>query len=470
VLERIEVHNLIGIDQYRERLETALPMRELERETEIRAPNLRGRRLVMLSSTALGGGVAEMLRPIVSVVMQLGIDIEWLVMRPSESQFFALTKRLHNLIHGLGDPRLSGDERALYDRVSDGIARELRPHLSRRDILIVHDPQPLGAGARVKRELGMTAVWRCHIGLDIDTEQTRAAWSFLEADARAYDHSIFSAPEYIPPFLAGRSSVIPPGIDPLSPKNSELRPFELVEILCDAALLSGTGTRRWEHPALRLRPNGRYTPAEDLSVLFRPTVTQISRWDRLKGWLPLLEGFCRFKGRGHERLQLLLAGPDPTGVADDPEARDLLADIAGVWRALTPSLQKDVAVVVLPLASRVENALMVNALQRSATIVAQNSIQEGFGLTVTEAMWKGAAVMGTRACGIRQQIRDGLDGKLVRNPENPDEIAAVLEEMLRLDLAKLGRAARRRVADQFLIFEQIGRWLRLMDERVKLVE
>jgi trehalose synthase len=470
VLERIEVKNIIGLEQYRERLETALPMRELERETEVYATRLRGRKLVMLSSTALGGGVAEMLRPIVSVVVQLGMDIHWLVMRPSEGAFFTLTKRLHNLIHGAGDPQLGRDERALYDRVSDEIAGELLPRLTRRDVLIVHDPQPLGAGARVKRQLGMTAVWRCHIGLDIDTPQTRAAWSFLEGDARAYDHSIFSAPEYIPSFLAGHSSVIPPGLDPLSPKNHELRPLELVQTLCRAALVSGPDCDRWKHTAMRLRSDGKFTPADDLTLLFRPTVVQISRWDRLKGWLPLLEGFRRLKMRGHERLQLLMAGPDPGGVADDPEARDLLAEIARAWRALPPALQRDVAVVVLPLYSRVENALMVNALQRSAVLVAQNSIQEGFGLTVTEAMWKGAAVMGTRACGIRQQIRDGVDGRMVRDPENPDEIAAVLDAMLRSDLAKLGRAARRRVADQFLIFEQIGRWLRLMDERVKLVE
>jgi trehalose synthase len=236
--------------------------------------------------------------------------------------------------------------------------------------------------------------------------------------------------------------------------------------------------------ATRLLPDGRFAPMNEeteIGIPFRPIVTQISRWDRLKGFGPLLDAFVRLKlgitgspvsPRQRRRLsnvRLVLAGPEPAAVADDPEAMSVLEELIGCYRDLPHWIQEDVALVTLPMGSRDENALMVNALQRCSSVVVQNSIQEGFGLTVTEAMWKQRGVLGSRACGIRQQIRDGMDGRLVSDCEDPAEIAVVLEEMLE-DLpgrTRLGHSAQRRVHDEFLVFTQVRRWLETLADHLR---
>jgi trehalose synthase len=160
----------------------------------------------------------------------------------------------------------------------------------------------------------------------------------------------------------------------------------------------------------------------------------------------------------------MLAGPDPAAVADDPEGQEVLAELIERYRALPSELQEDIAVLSLPMTSRRENELMVNALQRCSSIVVQNSLREGFGLTVTEAMWKQAAVVGSRACGIRQQIRDDVEGRLIPDPGDPETIAELLDLTLE-DFAgrtQLGRNAQRRVHDEFLIFSQVRRWLEVL--------
>jgi len=212
----------------------------------------------------------------------------------------------------------------------------------------------------------------------------------------AYDRTVFSLGEYVPSFLWGRTDLIYPSIDPLDDKNRELSVQELIGILTSAALAATTHPSQnppFHAPALRLQSDGSFAPAtqpEDLGLLFRPIVTQISRWDHLKGFLPLLQGFSLLKERqaaqrteqNKQRLgltRLVLAGPDPDGV------QEVLREVCEVWGGLSPELQRDVAVVKLPMVSPEENALKVNALQRCSSIVAQNSLQEGFGLTVTEA-------------------------------------------------------------------------------------
>lgn len=207
-------------------------------------------------------------------------------------------------------------------------------------------------------------------------------------------------------------------------------------------------------------------------------VLQVSRWDRLKGWAPLLEGFARLKARQGSRaassdprharrmeiVRLVLAGPDPASIQDDPEAREVLAELTAAYRALAPAIQPDVALLTLPMDSAKQNALMVNVLQRCAVVVVQNSLREGFGLTATEAMWKRTAVLASRACGLRLQIRDGLEGRLTPDAEDPDAIAQRLDAML-ADAAgreRWGAAAQRRVYDEFLVFSQVRRWIELL--------
>ncbi|MHA1133587.1 MAG: glycosyltransferase [Alphaproteobacteria bacterium] len=462
-------------------------VRSLRQEAESRLTGLEGRRLVMVNSTAQGGGVAEMLPALLALLRELGVDAHWLVMETQDRDFFRLTKQLHNLIHGMGDPNLGPDDRALYDRVSEENADAIEAFLSPGDVLVIHDPQPMGAGALLRERLDLAAIWRCHIGLDRETPQTRAAWDFLDPYAEPYDHAVFTAPEYIPSCLAGRSTIIHPAIDPLSDKNRYLRVHELVGILANAALVKPWGpvtTPAFPEPAKRLQADGSWAPAtepEDFGLLFRPIVTQVSRWDRLKGFVPLMEGFVSLKlgleartdlddqhQHALQLVRLVLAGPDPSSVDDDPEGKEVLAELCAAYDALPPHLQADIAMISLPMSSKKNNALIVNALQLCSDVVAQNSIQEGFGLTVTEPMWKRAALMGSGAVGIRQQIRPDLDGLLVTNPENPQEIAKALDTLLSdpVKRAAFGRSGRQRVHDNFLVFAQVKSWLELLTNTV----
>jgi trehalose synthase len=462
-------------------------VRELTQEAHRLAPVLKGRRVWMINSTRQGGGVAEMLPALVGTMRELGVDAGWLVMETAEPEFFRLTKRLHNLIHGEGDANLGPTDRQLYERVSREAAEALRKWISPGDVIVVHDPQPMYAGAILRQTTDILAIWKCHIGLDRDTPQTRAAWAFLDKYAAAYDRAVFTAPEYIPGCLAGRAAVIPPGIDPLSHKNRDLPIHKLVGILVNSGLVQPFGpvlTSRFPKVALRLEPDGGWRPPSnpnDIGLLFRPIVTQISRWDRLKGFLPLLQGFVALKQsldaspqlaerrrRTLELARLVLAGPDPASIADDPEGHEVLAEISAAYARLAPALQEAIVVISLPMRSQKHNALMVNALQRCSDVVAQNSLREGFGLTATEAMWKRIAVMGTQAAGLRQQIRHGLDGWLVEDAEDPTDVARALDELLRdpRRRERLARNAQLRVHDNYLLFTQVRRWLELIVDAV----
>jgi trehalose synthase len=481
-IEVVEIDEHLKLADYEELAYLAEPAHELRSQGEIVEDSFRGRTLWMVNSSATGGGVAEMLPKMVSILRELGIDTRWAVIGTEREEFFELTKRLHNLIHGVGEPVVSAADRELYEAVSQENAEEFRKLLRPRDLIVIHDPQPLGMGPLIRESLEGPLVWRCHIGLDRIVPATRAAWRFLEPYTAAYDHAVFSAGEYIPEYLAGRASVIHPAIDPLSHKNRELEPHKLTGVVCNASLAMEHApvlTEAFRQPARRLQPDGRWLPAAgngEIGLLYRPIVTQISRWDRLKGFAPLLEAFVHLKQRrppqGSERhrhrleiVRLVLAGPDPSSVADDPEGLEVLELLERRYLELDQELQEDIVLLSLPMESRKENALMVNALQRCSSVVVQNSLQEGFGLTVTEAMWKRLPVLASSACGIRQQIRDGLDGCLVSDAEDAGELARTLDELLAdpEKRATLARSAQRRVYRNFLIFNQLSSWLTTLD-------
>ena len=449
------------------------------------APRLEGRTVWHVNSTAQGGGVAELLPPQIKLMRDLGVDAQWLVMETNRPEFFTLTKRIHNMIHGLVQQEFTADDRALYEEVSRANAEALLQFVRPHDVLLVHDPQPLGTGARVKRRYPeMRVAWRCHIGLEEDLPVTRAAWDFLRPYTTVYDHVVFSIADYVPKFLADHAVVIHPSVDPLTHKNRELSLHKLVGILSDAALTRPHWpllAPPWPEGAARLQADGSWKPAtepEDIGLLARPIITQVSRWDRLKGFEPLMQAFRALKlglvtrpahdlrhRRRLELVRLVLAGPDPASIQDDPEALDVLESLRKGYMALEPDVREDVALLALPMTSRKENALMVNALQRSADIVAQNSLREGFGLTVTEAMWKRKPVLGSaKACGVRLQVRDGIDGVLVSDPEEPEEVAEAMHRMLADEdqLETLGDNAQRRVYDEYLIFGELERWLALL--------
>ncbi len=478
------VEHHVALEDYGAVAHLAQAVQELRAHAAQVLPALRGRTLWMVNSTAQGGGVAEMLPTMVALLRDLGFSVEWAVISPGEPDFFALTKRLHNLIHGAGDPGLGEAERNLYERVSRACAEALGALVGPRDLLVIHDPQPAGVGALVREALGVPAVWRCHIGIEEQVPETRAAWRFLEPYVTAYDAAVFTAAEYIPSYLTGRARVIHPAIDPLSHKNRPLSLHKLVGVMRCGALVPAYGpviAPAYAEPVLRLQPTGDWraaTDPEDIGLLFRPIVTQVSRWDRLKGLAPLLEAFALLKrslsGGGparsavHQRtvelVRLVLAGPAPGAVADDPEATAVLDDLRSAYLALEPAVQQDVALLLLPMGSRKENALLVNALQHASSVVAQNSLREGFGLTAAEAMWKRVPVLGSPARGLQIQVRDGLDGRIGPDPADPAAVAAVLDEMLKDEggRTRMGERAQRRVHDEFLIFTQLRQWLELL--------
>ncbi len=483
MIEDVEVKPGNSLDDYEAHAHLARAVSELRREARPLVKALSGRTVWMVNSTAKGGGVAEMLPRQVALLRELGLDTRWVVIGTERTEFFDLTKRIHNAIHGAGAPTFSAEDRALYETVGSELAAELGPQLAPGDVLVVHDPQPAAMGARIRQSQDVVAIWRCHIGLDEENAQTQAAWRLLQPYLAEYDNGVFTAPEYIPHFLAGRSSLVTPAIDPLTDKNRTLSAHRLTGVLCNAGLmlqhnpvLPGPFARQAE----RLQPDGSFGPAvapDEIGLLFRPTVTQISRWDRLKGWKPLLDAFVQLKQeykalpnltdvqkRRFALCRLVLAGPEPAAVADDPEAKGVLDELIQSYVALPKAVQDDVVLLSLPMGSTRENALMVNALQSCSSIVVQNSLQEGFGLTVTEPMFKRVPVLGSPACGIRQQIRDGIDGRLHHDATDPAVIATALVEMLNdpQGRAAWGRTGQRRVHDEFLIFSQLRRWLRVL--------
>lgn len=484
MLQRVNIEEPRSLAEYEAVAHLAFAVHELRSEAAGVLPKLAGRTVWMVNSTAQGGGVAEMLPAVVSLLRDLGVRTEWLAIGSEEPEFFTLTKHIHNLIHGSGVPRLGRAERELFERVNRRNAEQLRPLVQPGDILVVHDPQPLPLAGLLRETLPVLTIWRCHIGLDSENEATRAAWEFLGPYLDPYDHAVFSAPEYIPHRLAGRSAVIYPGIDPLAPKNRELSLRGAVEILCHGGLVVCPGpTVDPPYPVLaqRVLPDGGFAPAnamEDIGLLTRPIVTQVSRWDRLKGFLPLMHGFAALKqslydGREvpdptHRRrldlARLVLAGPDPESIQDDPEAQEVLAELRSAYAALPTPLQHDVAIVTLPMQSREQNALLVNALQRASTIIAQNSLREGFGLTIAEAMWKRIPVLSnSRACGPRTQARDGLDGRLIEDPTSVIQMERAIDQML-MDpeqRERWGRSGQRRVHELFLVTSQLRSWAHL---------
>jgi trehalose synthase len=490
-LQRVQIEQAHTADEYAAVAHLAPAVAELNLEAAGIVPRLKGRTVWMVSSTARGGGVAEMLPTIVSLLRGLGVAVEWLVIGSDEPAFFELTKRIHNLIHGVGSPELTDDDRALYQRVNRENADRLLEVARPGDVLVIHDPQPLPIASQLRPVLPLVTIWRCHIGLDAENAATRAAWKFLEPYLDAYDAAVFSAPEYIPRRLARRASVVFPGIDPLAAKNRELSLRRTIEVLCGGGLIPCPGPMvppPFAALAQRVTADGGtalVNVTESIGLLTRPIVTQISRWDRLKGFGPLLEGFDRLKrstfdGPGdpeHRRrldlVRLVLAGPEPSAIQDDPEAVDVLEELRAAYRALHPAVQDDVALLLLPMRSLEENALMVNALQRASTIVVQNSLREGFGLTIAEAMWKRVPVLtNSRACGPRQQVRDGLDGRLIGDPEDPDELHRALDDMLADPdrLERWGQSAQRRVHDQFLVLTQLRAWGRLLTTLLSRLE
>jgi trehalose synthase len=306
---------------------------------------------------------------------------------------------------------------------------------------------------------GHTVIWRCHIGHDRTNADTELGWRFLDPYLVDVPRLVFSRSAYVPASVdQARVRIIAPSIDAFSPKNQPLEPDVVRSILAHVGLVEGPLP---EPPRLDfVRGDGSRGRVERLADVVRlgraptwdqPLVVQVSRWDPLKDMLGVLRGFARLDFQGTDAA-LVLAGPNVKGVADDPEGPAVFDEALAAWRALPHEIRQRVHLACLPTTDVDENAVIVNALQRHAAVVVQKSLREGFGLTVTEAMWKARPVVATRVGGIQDQVVDGESGVLLEDPTDLDAFAAAVGRLLGdPDLSRrMGDAARERVRTHFL--------------------
>lgn len=435
------------------------------------AQRLDGAAVICVNSTASGGGVAEMLQVLLPYARGVGVDARWLVIDGDE-QFFAITKRLHNHLYGtIGDGgALSEDEHAHYAAVLRANAAELAAVIRPGDVVLLHDPQTAGL-AHALHAHGTRVVWRCHVGTDSTNACTDIGWSFLERylDPSVVEAYVFTRAGFAPAWIpADRVHEIPPSIDPFAPKNQPLTGKEVEAILMTVGLLAGPardgsferpdGTRRRITRGVDVMRTG---PAPDPAA---PMVVQVSRWDYLKDMAGVMSGFADLVVQEHDS-QLVLAGPVVTAVADDPEGAQVLAECAEAWRRLPHHARQRITLTCLPMSDAEENAIIVNALQRHATVVVQKSLAEGFGLTVSEAMYKHRPVIGGAVGGIVDQVVDGETGILLADPRDlhtfGESVATMLAQPDRA--AKLGENGHARVVERFLPDSQLARWTALID-------
>ncbi|MHB8873886.1 MAG: glycosyltransferase [Myxococcaceae bacterium] len=421
-----------------------------------------GRPLWSINSTALGGGVAEMLRPLLAYARGAGIDAHWLVIR-GDAEFFRITKRVHNSIHGdRGDGSALGKaEREHYEHVmrhnADLLLEDTR--VKKGDLALLHDPQTAGLAVPLS-EAGVHVVWRCHIGTEATNAETDRGWAFLAPYLSHARAMVFSRAAYVPKVLASSlTRVIQPSIDPFSTKNQELPDPVVRDVLATTGLVGApTGRTTAAYPNAD-GTLGEVRHAADVMSLGgppafeTPLVVQLSRWDTLKDHKGVMQGFVELlENGGALSSELLLCGPNVHAVADDPDGDRIFNDVVVSWRKLPHEIRRRVHLACLPVHDVDENATIVNALQRHAAVVVQKSLQEGFGLTVTEPMWKARPVVASRVGGIPDQIVDGESGLLLDDPTDLAGLGRLLGRVLsdRALAERLGAKARERVREHFL--------------------
>jgi trehalose synthase len=429
---------------------------EFQRGARDARETLHGRVVWNVNSTARGGGVVELLRPQLAYARGAGVDARWVVIEGPPA-FFTLTKRIHNRLHGIpgdGGP-LDDVARNVYDQTLAENLAELDGRIHEGDVVIVHDPQPAGLIPALKRA-GATVIWRCHVGIESPNDLVRDTWDFLRPYIAPADAYVFSREAFVWEGLdRGTIAVIHPSIDPLAPKNVDLEPDVVPAVLRTSGLLAGEAP-----PIGRVFPRTDGTPGrierrahvvEDAPVPEGvPVVLQVSRWDALKDPLGVIRGFAEHVP-ADSGAHLVYAGPSTEAVADDPEGVAVLRESIAFRESLPTEQRSRIHLASLPMEDPDENAIMVNALQRHATVVLQKSLAEGFGLTVAEAMWKARPVVASRIGGIQEQIVHGETGILL---DDPRDLAAFGAQIARLlanpdEAQRMGRRARERVRDRF---------------------
>ncbi|GJM16505.1 MAG: glycosyl transferase family 1 [Thermodesulfobacteriota bacterium] len=366
---------------------------------QLAAP-MKGKKFVHVNSTRVGGGVAEILMKMVPLMNELGIDTSWEVIT-GEDKFYQCTKSMHNALQG-DQVDIADDLLKAYEETNFKNAEELRPILEETDYVIIHDPQPAPLLSLCPNRRGKW-VWRCHIDA---SKPHPPVWNYLSQYVKDYDASYFSLADYAQQ-LPHTQYLIPPSIDPLSEKNMDLDQSEIESVYEEFDL--------------------------DRS---RPIMLQVSRYDRFKDPIGVIEAY-KFVKESMPEIQLVLAGG---GATDDPEGEEVLREVRE-----SAGDDPDIHILLLPPDAHVT----INALQRASDIILQKSLKEGFGLTVTEAMWKGKPVIGGNTGGIRLQIVNHHTGFLVDTPEGA---ALRIQDLLQNPdkMEEIGKNAKEYVRENFL--------------------
>ncbi len=387
-----------------------------EREIFELSEKLKGKRIAFINSTSFGGGVAELFHSIVPLSKSMGVELHWFVME-GDQKFFAITKKIHNMLQGK-EGHISKEEIDYYLEINRKNANEL---LNEFDIIVVHDPQPMAIPFYLKQKKGYF-VWRCHIDTSVPNNEAK---ELINRFLPLYDETIFSMDEFAEGIGTTNYRIIYPSIDPLSQKNIDMEKSEVESIV----RRFGVDTKR-------------------------PIIVQVSRFDPWKDPIGVIDVYRALK-RKYKGIQLVLIGSMAT---DDPEG----------WRFYQKTLRhagEDKDLFILSNLDGVGNR-EVNAFQRAATIILQKSIREGFGLTVSEALWKKRAVVGGKTGGITVQIENGKSGYLVSSVE---ECISVADDLLANDEKREGFGMRgfEKVSSKFLITRHVADYLYLFGSKRK---
>lgn len=426
-----------------------------------------GRAVWHVNSTARGGGVAELLQSLLAYTRGAGVDSRWAVIE-GDPAFFEVTKRLHNRLHGAsGDGGELGEEqRGQYEDTLASAARALASRVRARDVVFCHDPQTAGLVPALA-DTGARVVWRCHIGVDDPNELARGAWDFLRPYIEPADALVFSRREFVWEGIdEERVWIVAPSIDAFSPKNQDLAPECVAAILGVMGLADPTdaapGFSRVDGSPARVDSPAELDQDGPLPRAV-PVIAQVSRWDTLKDPIGVLTGFAEHLA--DERAHLVLAGPEVSAVSDDPEGAQVLAEVRKLRAELPARIRARTHLACLPMDDVDENAAMVNAIQRRAQVIVQKSLAEGFGLTITEGMWKARPVVASCRGAIQDMIEDGVSGILLRDPTDLRVYAERCDGLL-TDTERaqsIGAAARARVLDHFLGTRHLMQYVDLLE-------
>ena len=400
---------MLHIESYR-RIVGDYPIAEIYKK----ARKLYGKNILDINSTYMGGGVAEILSSMVPLINNVGIDEDWRILH-GNPDFFTITKKFHNALQG-GKIHFTEMKKKLYLKTNEEFSAYTR--LGQNQVVIIHDPQPLPLITFYKKR--QPWIWRCHIDL---TSPNKKLWDFLKNFILQYDIVVISLENYRHKDLYVDQRVIPPAIDPLSPKNVELPRVTIEKYLKKFHIL-----------------------------LDKPIITQISRFDKWKDPEGVIDVFKKVKEEVDARL--ILCGSMAT---DDPEGYKIYERVK---RKADKLIEKGDVILITS-----ENNILVNVLQRASSVIIQKSIKEGFGLTVTEALWKERPVVASNIGGITLQIKDGETGFLLE-PDDTDNFAKKVIEIIKdKELAiELGRNGKEHIRKNFLITRLIIQHLDLLNE------